>query len=173
MLAKKGEAWLRTATSSQMLPSPSSAVSREVLSPARQTQTLWGQRSWTWPCGSPGGCSLGLGYNLGFMQQEAPSQAALCLISCLCERGTAQRQHQHSILLTPPVSLRSILTWCLPFKHILTSLIGSQNSYSFYPCVIYTNIHFSKMVNCKLHQKVNLKLRFYSYPQNILFILIK
>ncbi len=57
-----------------------------------------------WP---PGECSLGLGYNLGFIRQEARSQAALCLIipgSSLFTGHSPEQMHQHSILLTPSQS---------------------------------------------------------------------
>lgn len=53
-----------------------------------------------WP---PGECSLGLGYNLGFIRQEALSQAALSLIilgSSLFTGHSTEQTHRHSILLT-------------------------------------------------------------------------
>lgn len=52
----------------------------------------------------PGGCSLGLGCNLGFIRQKAAAQAALCFIIPQSSVLTAQcpdETHQHSILLTP------------------------------------------------------------------------
>lgn len=55
----------------------------------------------------PGECSLGLGYNLGFIRQEALSQAALCLIipgSSLFTGHHPEQTHQRSILLTPSQS---------------------------------------------------------------------
>lgn len=57
-----------------------------------------------WP---PGECSLGPGYNLGFIRQEALSQAALCLIilgSSLFAGHSPEQTHQHSILVIPPQS---------------------------------------------------------------------
>lgn len=53
---------------------------RSAASPPLQTQTLWGQGAVDLTLWPPGECSLGLGNNLGFIQQEAQSQAALSLI---------------------------------------------------------------------------------------------
>lgn len=50
----------------------------------------------------PGGCSLGLGYNLGFIWQKAPAQAALCFIMPEPSVFTAQCPDASALhLLTP------------------------------------------------------------------------
>lgn len=75
-----------------------------------------------WP---PGECSLGLGYNLGFIRQEALSQAALCLIIFWFSMFTGhspEQTSQHSILLTPSLSSNQYLQLTTLFsKYILTA----------------------------------------------------
>lgn len=85
---------ISSSSSSSHVQSPASPPDPDSLGSGVVDLTLW----------PPGECSLGLGYNLGFIRQEALSQAALCLIilgSSLFTGHSPEQTHQHSILLTP------------------------------------------------------------------------
>lgn len=87
----------------------------------------------------PGGCSLGLGCNLGFIRQKAPARPALCFIIPESSVSTAQcpdQTHQHSILLTPPHPIINTF-------NSQTGLFKPSKIITTFKILIFKNIHGS------------------------------
>ena len=100
-------------------------------SPPLQTQTLWGQGSWTWPCGPQENVHLvcGIIWDL-FGRRSCLRQHYASLSSVpLCSRGRAQSRHINTPfylhLQTPSINTSN---WqCYSFKYISTALKSNFN----------------------------------------------